>query len=99
VEFDRLKGWRTTPVRFGLQWSRREHLALTLLAYLATLAFAWHWGPWLLLPFLTLPFAIWAERAVQTAAQRELLFPWTPRSAFLSMAYAVLLGAGLALAP
>jgi hypothetical protein len=48
---------------------------------------------------LTLPFAIAAERAVQTASHRERLIPWTPRSAFLSMSYAALLGLGLGLAP
>lgn len=98
VEFDRAKGWRTTPVRFGVRWSRREHLALTVLSYATTVAFAWRWGPWLLLPLATLPFAIAAERAVQTASHRELLIPWTPRSAFLSMAYSALLGLGLSLA-
>ncbi len=97
VEFDRVKGWRTTAVRFGVAWSRREHLTLTLFAYALSLAFAWRWGPWLLLPLATLPFAIAAERAVQTAAHRELLIPWTPRSAFLSMAYSALLALGLGL--
>lgn len=98
VAFDAEKGWRTTPVRFGLRASRIEHLALTALAYLAPLLFAWRWGPWLLLPLLTLPLAIAAEHKVWTAPHRELLIPWTPRSAFLSMGYGALLGLALALA-
>ncbi len=98
VDFDRAKGWRTTAVRFGVRWSHREHLVLTVLAYAATLAFVWHWGPWLLLPLATLPFAIAAERAVWRARRREELFAWTPRSAFLSLGYAALLAVGLALA-
>lgn len=98
VEFDRVKGWKTTPVRFGVAWSRREHLALTVLAYLAPLAMAWRWGPWLLLPLLTAPVAILAEHRVWTAPRREALIPWTPRSAFLSMGYGALLGLALALA-
>jgi 1,4-dihydroxy-2-naphthoate octaprenyltransferase len=97
VEFDRQKGWRTTPVRFGVAWSRRQHLAWTLIAYAMPFAFAWRLGPWLLLPLATLPFAIAAERAVWTAPSREALIPWTPRSAFLAMIYALLLGLGLAL--
>ncbi|MEO8551110.1 MAG: UbiA family prenyltransferase [Kofleriaceae bacterium] len=97
VEFDRQKGWRTTPVRFGVAWSRREHLVLTVVAYAMPLGFAWHFGPWLLLPLITLPLAIAAERAVWTAPTREALFPWTPRSAFLSMIYGFLLGLGLAM--
>jgi 1,4-dihydroxy-2-naphthoate octaprenyltransferase len=99
VEFDKVKGWRTTPVRFGIAGSRREHLAFTVISYLLPLGFAWYWGPWLLLPLATLPVAIAVERAVQTAAHRELLIPWTPRSAFLSMAYSALLALGLGLTP
>ncbi len=98
VDFDRAKGWRTTAVRFGVATSRREHLAFTLIGYVTPLAFAAVWGPWLLLPLVTLPLAILAERAVWTAPRREVLIPWTPRSAFLSMGYAVLLALGLALA-
>jgi len=98
VEFDAIKGWRTTAVRFGVRGSRREHLALTALAYLAPVVFAWRWGAWLLLPLLTLPLAIAAERAVWTAPGREALFPWTPRSAFLALAFAALQATGLGLA-
>ena len=98
IDFDRAKGWRTTAVRFGVTTSRREHLAFTLVGYLAPLAFAYVWGAWLLLPLVTLPFAIGAEIAVWTAPRREVLIPWTPRSAFLAMGYAALLGLGLALA-
>jgi 1,4-dihydroxy-2-naphthoate octaprenyltransferase len=97
VDFDRAKGWQTTAVRFGLHWSRREHLGFTVIGYVAPLAFAWQFGPWLLLPLVTLPPAIAAEHAVWTAPGREALFPWTPRSAFLSMIYALLVGVGLAL--
>jgi 1,4-dihydroxy-2-naphthoate octaprenyltransferase len=98
VEFDRAKGWRTTAVRFGVAGSRRLHLAFTIFAYGALPVLAWLRGPWLLLPLATLPVAILAERAVWTAPRREALIPWTPRSAFLSMIYAALLGLGLAIA-
>ncbi len=96
--FDTAKGWRTTAVRFGVPWSRREHVALTVFAYLAPFGLALAFGPWLLLPVVTLPLAVMAERAVLTAGSRELLIPWTPRSAFLAMGYAFLLALGLALA-
>jgi len=98
VEFDREKGWRTTPVRFGTAASRGLHLALTVVGYAGPVVMAWIWGPWLLLPLATLPLGLRAERAVWTARNREVLIPWTPRSAFLSMIHAGLLGAGLALA-
>ena len=96
--FDRVKGWRTTAVRFGARASRREHLAFTVFAYAAPVALALRWGAWMLLPLATAPFAALAERAVQRARAREVLIPWTPRSAFLAMAYAALFAAGVALA-
>lgn len=98
VEFDKVKGWRTTPVRHGVAGSRYLHLALTTVGYVGPMVLAWYRGPWLLLPLITLPFGIAAERAVWTAPRREELIPWTPRSAFLSMIHAGLCGLGLALA-
>lgn len=85
-------------MRFGLRWSRHLHLALTILGYLGPIIPAMCWGPWLLLPLATLPLGIAAERAVWTSTRREPLIPWTPRSAFLSLPFAALLGLGLALA-
>ncbi len=97
VEFDRAKGWSTTPVRLGKAWSRREHTLWTALAAIAPLALAWRWGPWMLAPWVTLPFAWAANRAVRTHEVREPLIPWTPRSAFLAMGYSALVGLGLAM--
>lgn len=97
VEFDRSKGWRTTAVRFGVVGSRREHLALTVVAYVGVVVLAIGYGAWLLLPLLTLPLGLAAERTVWTAPHREVLIPWTPRSAFLAMAHATLVALGLAL--
>ena len=97
VEFDRAKGWRTTAVRHGIAGSRVEHLTLSLIAYAGTAVLALVYGPWLLLPLVTLPFAAAAELAVWTAPRREVLIPWTPRSAFIAMAFAALTAIGLAL--
>lgn len=97
--FDTVKGWRTCAVRFGLSGSRREYLALTLLAYLLPLAF-WLWlgfSTWILLPMLTLPFAYKIAYAVCTRDEAPDLFMMTPMAAYLSAAYALLLAAGLAL--
>ena len=98
VEFDRAKGWRTTAVRHGLAGSRSLHVTQTLIGYAGTSTLAVAYGPWLLLPMLTLPFAALAERAVWTATRREELIPWTPRSAFIAAAHALLVCIGLALA-
>ncbi len=98
VEFDRVKGWRTTAVRFGLAGSKRVHLAFTVIGYGGTLVLAAVYGPWLALPLATLPVAVVVERVVWTAPHRELLIPWTPRSAFLSLVHAALVGVGFAFA-
>jgi len=97
VDFDARKGWKTPAVRFGVQFSRVEHLLFTVLAYAFVVALAFFRGPWLLLPLSTLPAAIAIERKVWTARQREVLIPWTPRSAFLAAGFSALLGLGLAL--
>lgn len=98
MEFDRTKGWRTTAVRHGLAGSRLLHVGQTLVAYAGTAVLVVAYGPWLLLPMLTLPLAIAAERAVWTSTRREQLIPWTPRSAFIAALHALLVCAGLALA-
>lgn len=98
--FDAAKGWRTGTVRFGIGWSRGEYLALSALAYLAPFGF-WRilgFSAWVLLPLLTLPWAVRIARAVRTSEQREDLVPMTPRASLLALGYALLLGAGLALA-
>ncbi len=97
VKFDAEKGWKTIAVRFGPDWSRREHLALTVFAYAMVAATAVSRGPWVLLPWLTAPVAVLAEQKVWSARSREELIDWSTRSAFLSMAFAALLGLGLAL--
>lgn len=97
--FDAVKGWRTFAVRFGLAGSRREYLAFTVFAYVAPLAF-WLWfgfGAWILLPLLTLPLAYSIARAVATLDQTNDLLVMTPRAAYLSLIYAALLGAGVAI--
>ena len=98
VEFDRAKGWRTSAVRYGIGGTRSLHACQTLVAYAGTTILAVAYGPWLLLPLATLPLAALAERAVWTATRREELIPWTPRSAFIAAAHALLVCIGLALA-
>ena len=97
IDFDRKKGWRTTAVRHGLAGTRVLHLALSIAGYAGCAVLALVYGPWLLLPLITLPFAAAAELAVWSAPRREALIPWTPRSAFIAMAFAALTGLGLLL--
>jgi 1,4-dihydroxy-2-naphthoate octaprenyltransferase len=98
-EFDLVKNWRTGPVRFGIQWSRSEYLLLSVFAYVAPL---WFWrgmgfGPWILLPLATLPFAGLVAWRVCTLDGHDDLVPMTPMAASLCLAYAMLLAAGIAM--
>lgn len=94
---DRGKGWRTGAVRFGLGWSRAEIIALTAFAYVVPF---WFWlglgfSPWILLPLLTLPRGVTVARAICRTERFEDLFPMTPKAAFLSLYYGLLLGIGI----
>jgi len=98
-EFDVTKGKRTVAVRFGKQWSRAEFAALLSFSYAAPF---WYWGglgfsAWVLLPLLTLPWAVSTARAVFTRDRHEELVPVTPMAGRLLLAYSVLLGAGAAI--
>jgi 1,4-dihydroxy-2-naphthoate octaprenyltransferase len=97
-EFDALKGWRTGAVRYGLGWSRAEFIALLVCAYLAPFCF-WvglGYGPWVLLPVLTLPLARTIAHGVRTLESPKDLLPMTPKLAGLSLIYSLLLAVGLA---
>ena len=97
-EFDIEKGKHTIAVRYGKKWSRIEFTGLLLFSYLALF---WFWlgfrfSAWVLLPVLTLPFAIVIGRAVLTLDHFEELVPMTPKAARLLLAYSVLLALGVA---
>ncbi|MCA8956834.1 MAG: UbiA family prenyltransferase [Planctomycetes bacterium] len=96
--FDADKRWRTTAARFGLTTSRIEWVALAGLAYAMPL---WFWlglgfGPLVLLPWLTAPAAFVLGRAVCRFDSTADLLRMTPRTSILSVAFAGLLGVGLA---
>jgi 1,4-dihydroxy-2-naphthoate octaprenyltransferase len=95
-EFDAVKGKRTVAVRFGKEWSRAEFLALLALAYLAPLGL-WiglGFSAWILLPWVTAPFALATARAVLTLDRYEQLLPVTPMAGRLLLAYSALLAIG-----
>lgn len=96
-DFDRLKGWRTGPVRFGSNWTRTEFVALMIFAYLIPI---WFWlglgfSAWVLLTWLTLPEAINITSVICRERKIELLVPMTPRTARLALDYSVLLAIGI----
>jgi 1,4-dihydroxy-2-naphthoate polyprenyltransferase len=97
-EFDVVKGKRTVAVRAGMAWSRAEFVALLVLSYLAPF---WFWlglgfGASILLPLLTLPYALSTVRGTLTLDRFEDLVPMTPKAARLLLSYAVLLAIGVA---
>lgn len=98
-EFDAVKGKHSVAVRFGEQWSRAEFLALLMVSYVAPL---WFWlglgfSAWILLPWLTAPYALSTARAVLTLHRYEDLVPMTPKAGRLLLAYAALLAIGAAI--
>lgn len=96
-EFDAVKGKNTVAVRFGINWSRAEFVALLTFAYLAPF---WLWlsvglGPGVLLPVMTLPLAVMLALGISKRDSFADLVPFTPRAALLSLGYCALLGIGL----
>ena len=99
LETDRQAGKRTLAVLMGYQWSRIEFLALVGMAYVipfALLADA-RFGLGVLLPIVTLPYAIGVSRTVLTESSGEALNPALERVGKLLAGYAVSLALGLAL--
>lgn len=96
-EFDAVKGKNTVAVRFGINWSRAEFVALLTFAYLAPF---WLWlsvglGPGVLLPVMTVPLAVMLALGISKRDSFADLVPFTPRAALLSLGYCALLGVGL----
>ena len=97
-EFDTVKGKRTIAVRFGARWSRAEFACLVLSSYAAPLGF-WlklGFGATVLLPLLTLPWALSLTREVFTRDRYADLVPTTPKAGRLLLAYSTLLAIGAA---
>ncbi|MFC4541648.1 1,4-dihydroxy-2-naphthoate polyprenyltransferase [Halosolutus amylolyticus] len=96
-ETDAEAGKRTLAVRFGYFWSRVEYVGLFALAYVTPL---WFWlaagyGPAVLLPLVSLPYAIPIARTICTRTDGEALNPALERTGKLLALYAALFAAGL----
>ncbi|MBP1986668.1 1,4-dihydroxy-2-naphthoate polyprenyltransferase [Halolamina salifodinae] len=97
-EEDTKTGKRTLAVRFGYGVCRAEYVAMLGLAYAVPLwLFLGEFGPAILLPLLSLPFAAVVARTVLTETSGEALNPALERTGQLLALYAVLFTAGLIL--
>lgn len=99
IPTDTLSGKRTLAVRFGADWTRKEYLSLTVLAYLAPLLMALSGlvSPWILLCWLSIPKAIPLVRQIYTESGRALNRTLAGTGQ-LELLYCLLMALGLALA-
>ncbi|WP_135819665.1 1,4-dihydroxy-2-naphthoate polyprenyltransferase [Halostella litorea] len=96
METDAEAGKTTLAVLLGYRWSRVEFVALLALAY-AVPAYFWatDFGPTVLLPLLTLPYAAAVARTVCTERSGEALNPALERTGKLLAAHSALFALGL----
>ncbi|QLG47667.1 1,4-dihydroxy-2-naphthoate polyprenyltransferase [Natrinema halophilum] len=98
-ETDAETGKRTLAVRLGYRASRIEYGALLALAYVVPV---WFWlatgfGPGVLLPLVTLPYAAMIARTVWTRTDGEALNPALEQTGKLLATYAVCFAGGVVL--
>jgi 1,4-dihydroxy-2-naphthoate octaprenyltransferase len=99
IETDRRAGKRTLAVRLGRERTRVLFAVMVYGAYVLA-PVTWLLGPlsgWLLLPWLTLPFAASVVRSVRNHADGPSLNAALARTGMLQLAFCMLLSAGLLL--
>lgn len=96
IETDALAGKRTLAVLIGPRNTRRQYLALLILAYSATflLWLAFSFGPAVLLPLISLPLAARRASSIHTAKGKELNSVLAA-TAQLSLQFSLLLSLGI----
>jgi 1,4-dihydroxy-2-naphthoate octaprenyltransferase len=84
-------------VIIGASASRAEYVGLLALAYAVPvgLFFFAGFGPLVLLPLASIPYAVVVARRVLSARTHEELIPMTPQAGQVLMAHAALFVAGL----
>ncbi|MFC7045822.1 1,4-dihydroxy-2-naphthoate polyprenyltransferase [Halobacteriaceae archaeon GCM10025711] len=96
IETDAAAGKRTLAVVLGYVGSRVEYVGLLALAYLVPVWFVTQgFGLAVLLPLLTLPYAVVVSRTVLTETSGEALNPALSRTGKLLAAFSLLFAIGL----
>jgi 1,4-dihydroxy-2-naphthoate polyprenyltransferase len=99
IDTDRRAGKRTLAVRLGRARTRGMFATIIYVAYVLV-PVTWAFGPlrpWVLLPWLTLPLAAQAVRAVRNRTDGPSLNQALAQTGMLQLAFCVLLSAGLLL--
>jgi len=99
IDTDRRAGKRTLAVRLGRTRTRGMFAGIVYLAYLLT-PVTWAFGPlsaWVMLPWLTLPFAATVVRTVRNRTDGASLNEALARTGLLQLTFCMLLAAGLLL--
>jgi len=99
IDTDRRAGKRTLAVRLGRTRTRGMFAGIVYLAYLLT-PVTWALGPlsaWVMLPWLTLPFAATVVRTVRNRTDGASLNEALARAGLLQLTFCMLLAAGLLL--
>ncbi len=98
LEFDREKHEHTLAVLIGPRWSRVEYVGHLALAYSVPfwLLLMHHFSAWILLPLLSIPYAVLVAQRVFRFTTHEQLIPMTPQAGQLLVMYAALFSVGLA---
>ena len=97
----RATGWGNTkgtaPRLIGPRWSRIEYLGLLALAYAVPVwLFLRHgFAAWILLPLVSIPYAVLVARRVFRFTTHEELIPMTPQAGQVLLTYSVLFAVGL----
>ncbi len=99
IDTDRRAGKRTLAVRLGRERTRAVYAVIVYGAYILT-PVTWLFGSlkaWVLLPWLTLPFAAGVVRIVRNHTDGPSLNQALARTGILQLAFCMLLSAGLLL--
>lgn len=99
VEQDKVSGKKTLGVLFGETTLKVEYLLMVLLAFAIPphFLFQLNFNYWILLPFLSLPLAIYFVYVIWTEADKSKLNPMLERTAQFMILYGVLFSAGIIL--